>query len=154
LRKSLREQTIVRDLTLRLVVTLAIADLLVGVIFFVIQTRNESNALKTKVAAGATQLSALLSLPMWTFNETEIKSLIGTHGMLEEISDVTILDDAKKTLARVRKNGQSRDISVSRDIAYKGHKIGLINVSASTSPLYSRAFKNLGMIVIATLLAI
>ncbi|MEI6399243.1 MAG: hypothetical protein WCO71_10775, partial [Pseudomonadota bacterium] len=154
LRTKFSERTVVRDLAIRLILALSTGFVCVALILFVMQTRNDSKELRSRLTAGTTQLGNLLALPMWTFNETEIKSLVGTQGMAEDVTGIIIIDDAKRPVTNFLKNGQSKDIQVSRDIVYKGRKIGSVRVFASTTPLFNRAFKNLAMVAVMSIVAI
>ena len=149
-----RERTVVRDLAFRLIVALSATFVFAGLLLFVMQTKNDSRELRTRLKADTKQLGNLLTLPLWTFNETEIKSLVSTHAMAEDITGIVIVDDREHLVTNFQKNNHSRDLQVKRDIVYKGQKVGYLRVFASTTPLFTRALKNLAMTVALSVMAI
>ncbi len=149
-----RQRTIARDLASRLVIALSVSLLIAGFLSFIYQIRSDRNELRDRLAASAANLSTLLALPVWTYNETEIKSLAGTHGLDEGISSVKVYDDTGKVITEIKKNGKSTDLKITRDIAYKGRKIGKITIAATTASLYLNALRTLGSTFVLTLLSI
>lgn len=153
-RTKLSERSIARDLAINLVTALSGSLLLIGIISFVYQTRSEDLELRKQTFDNSANLADFLSLPMWTYNEVEIKSLVHRFASVEGITAVTVLDDSGQPVLNFKKNDNSRDINATRDIVYKGRKIGKVRVFGSTSPLYFRGLKNLAWTIAITLLAI
>lgn len=149
-----RQRTIARDLVSRLVLALSASLLIAGVFSFIYQVRADRNDLRIRLATSASNLASLMAFPVWTYNESEIKALAGTHGLDEGISSVKVLDEDGKAIAEVKKIGKSNDIKITRDITYKGKKIGKVTVGASTNSLYLNALRALISTVLLTLLSI
>lgn len=137
-----RQRTIARDLASRLVIAISLSLFVAGLVSFVYQTRSDRAELRSNVIGSAANLANLLSLPVWTYNETEIRALAGTHGLDKGISSVRVIDDAGKVITEFKKSGKSVDIRHTKDIQYKGKVIGKVTVGASTDSLYAYALRN------------
>ncbi len=148
------ERTVARDLAIRLVMALSASLMFAGLCSFIYQTRSDRNDLRSSLSMSTSNLASLLALPLWTYNETELKSLAKSHSMADEIMVVRIVDDAGKTVAEAKKPGKSVDLTITKNVLYKNKKIGKLFVSASTTPLYTRAWKNFAWTAVLTLLTI
>ncbi len=149
-----QQRTIARDLASRLVIALSASLLIAGLISFIYQTRSDRSELRSSVISSANNLANLLALPVWTYNETEIKALAGTHGLDNGISSVKVFDDAGSLITEFKKSGRSVDIRSSKDIIYKGKKIGVVSVGASTASLYATALRNFLITILLTVISI
>ena len=154
LKSKYSERTVARDLAINLVTALSFSLFLVAIVSFLYQTRSDDKELRERVAESSNNLSELLAFPMWTYNEVEIKSLVGRYALAEDITGILVVDDVGKPVIDFKKSKKSRDIHAKKEIVYKGRKVGKIKVSGSTSPFYQRALGNLALIGFITLFAI
>jgi serine phosphatase RsbU (regulator of sigma subunit) len=148
------DRTIARDLSVNLVLVLTASFLCAGLIAFVTQTRSENRDLRSEIQNTTYNLSVILALPMWTYNDSEIKSIANSHALRETISGIVITDESNKAILRIDKNSKSADLHSSRDIIYKGRKVGKVTIYSSTTPLYIRALNNLTSTLALAVLAI
>ena len=151
---KLSERTVARDLVIAMTMVITVAFLSVGLLSFAIQTHSENKELRGNITATTSNLASILSLPVWTFNDVEINAIVRNYSIPDDITGITIVDEKSKPIRSVKKDGKSRNISSSKDIIYKGRKIGRITVYSSTTPLYRRAFANLVFILALALVAI
>lgn len=93
-------------------------------------------------------------MPMWTYNNIEIKALVGGHSHAIEISSIKVVDDLGATIEYLEKPAMSKDIIYTANIMYKGRKVGKVIATASTWPVYSRAWKNFAWTLVLILISI
>jgi serine phosphatase RsbU (regulator of sigma subunit) len=148
------ERSIARDLAVYLVLFLSATFLCAGLIAFLTQTREENKELKSEISRTTYNLSMILALPMWTYNDSEIKTIVSSQALSHAITGISIIDESGKSIINTAQSQIGKDIAVTRDVIYKGRKIGKVTVFSSTTPLYYRAFKNLLSTLGLALLAI
>lgn len=147
-------RSIARDLAINLVAALSLSLLLVGIISFIYQTNSDDKDLRARVRESSTSLATHLAFPLWTYNEVEMKSLIHRYASSEEITAISLTDDAGQLVVNFSKKNQDKDFPVVKDVIYKQKKIGRLKVFASSDPLYFRALKNFALTIISIILAI
>jgi phosphoserine phosphatase RsbU/P len=148
------DRSLAYEFGFRLGLALSTTLMCAGILYFAVQSRGERIALHNQIKTDTRELAGLLALPLWTFNETEIKSLIMVHARSPEIGAITILDDEGKTITSIQKPGTVSDLSFSKGVIYKGYLVGKVKILASSKPLYLRAIQNLALTGILTLAAI
>ncbi len=148
------ERTIARDLAIHLVLFLSVSFLCAGLIAFLTQTRSDNKELKSDINNTTYNLAVILALPMWTYNDSEIKTIVSSHALSSSITGISIVDEFGKPLVSTAKSAKTHDLSATRDVIYKGRKVGKVTVYSSTTPLYRHALNNLVSTLALAFLAI
>lgn len=148
------ERSLARDLGIRLVLAISFSLLCGGIAFIIFEARRDTVNLKLAVKQNATELASALALPLWSFNEVEIASIIKGQGASSDVSAITVKDDLGKVVSSFKKVNWRNDFTAAQEIKYKTHVMGKIIVSGSFHSLYVRAFTNMALSGLLTILAI
>lgn len=157
LREALRRPSVARDLAIRLVGLIVAVFGVFAVLNYAATVQRDVLNLKAKVQETVRDVSQVLALPVWTYNEIDVRSIIKSYLLSEEVVGIRVVDDEGKVMAEAKDPGEQADLKKRSKIVYKGQEIGYVDVYFGTGALWRRALWNLlynGVVLVVVLITV
>ncbi len=131
--------TIARELSFRLMGMITLIFALSAIINYTFWHRRDVENQKQRLNQSMRDMSQVLTIPLWTFNEGDIRSIINSYATNEAITYIEVRDDEGKKIAAISKYNVKSDIKSTKPIFFKNQKIGSLTIGMTSAMLRERA---------------
>lgn len=128
---GLKHPTIVRDLTVGLLVTITLVFGVAGTVNYFYSVERDTSALYEKADEIMENLALVLVTPLWNLNTDELNKIIEVYRQSGIVLDIKLVDDQGDELVPGRRSTESAFLEMTRVIHHDKTPIGKVTVAFS-----------------------
>ncbi len=135
---GLKSPTIVRDLTVGLLVTITLVFGIAGTVNYFYSVERDTSALYEKADEIMENLALVLVTPLWNLNTDELSKIIDVYRQSGIVLDIKLVDDQGDELVPGRRSTESAFLEMTRVIDHDKTPIGRVTVAFSDSDITAK----------------
>ncbi len=135
---GLSRPTIVRDLTVGLLVTITLVFAIAGSGNYFYSVERDTKALYEKADEIMENLASVLVTPLWNLNSDELNKIIDVYRQSGIVLDIKLVDDSGSELVPGKRNTDSAFLEMTRVIHHEHTAIGRVTVAFSDADITAK----------------
>ncbi len=127
--QSYQKRTLVRDLTVGLVLTIVIVVMLLGSLYYYFSVTQIEKNLHHKAVNLAQELAESAGVLVWNMDKAAISKTAEAYLRADEVVSLHIVDDANEPIYESSDTSETDLITAIKDISYNGRVVGQVQVA-------------------------
>lgn len=130
--RSFLRRTVVRDLTIGIVVTIITVTLTISLLNYLLSVAQTERRLSQQANDVVTKLSSVLALPLWNLDADGVRLVAQAYQQTENLVSLVISNDLGEVLYERRASPGEEVVTVERPIEYLDRPVGFVEVALTT----------------------